>query len=569
MQRPGSNEPYLTSAVLLTSNCLLGSNIAEAIESFLIPTIQQMQRNTALHVAFVLEGVLLEQLEQHYPEQLAALQALSKSKQAEFFPTPHFRPHAALCDATELKQQLLSNQERLAALALTTSPVAYLSLHLYPYLKSSGLAFNSILLETSDENLLAQNANLIRRSKMPISLHQIATNRELSPSELSNIKHSEKFAGQNCHLAAYHDLAISQLQLSEAIFHQQLMLEHNRISADFAQLRSDTAFLTGKDSVTKRITKAARFLALIKHESIWQLESEKIATLRIAAFAAVISADVEIEAIRYADIDPNEGWARLLEKTPTADYYTIDTQLLRMTFSRKSHGGLISCHYKPRKINLCNVLCQSDYRYSFCTSLIEKPENASQLLHSAPAAPATEINYLKNRRTSGLVGIRLTKSFAQHSDVKLVEDYTVRSGLGAYNNNSTTGWTFEHWLEGKPSDNALVRIDFHFQLATPIPHAISTRALTIASAEAEHAAFLDKPHLLQTNDISGGLHGIRLIDGINNFTIDLRSAKPLVAATVIPQIEGEVLQGIAASFYLPAKNLLEDNHSNTIYVSIP
>ena len=109
---------------------------------------------------------------------------------------------------------------------------------------------------------------------------------------------------------------------------------------------------------------------------------------------------------------------------------------------------------------------------------------------------------------------------------------------------------------------------FVFMLPSGTQNGVSLRPLSSAGGEGKTALKLDDPLLLQTKDVEGGLYGGRLIDGIDNFVMDIRSAKPLSALGCFPLVSESSFGGFVMLFFLDARRIFQDDKANTIFLSI-
>ena len=113
---------------------------------------------------------------------------------------------------------------------------------------------------------------------------------------------------------------------------------------------------------------------------------------------------------------------------------------------------------------------------------------------------------------------------------------------------------------------------FVFMLPSATLGGASLRPLSSAGGEGPKVFPLETALLLENKDVEGGLCGGRLIDGIENFVMDIRSAKPLNALGCFPltyQHQGTAaFGGIVLLFFLEARRVFQDDKANTIFLSI-
>ncbi len=319
------------------------------------------------------------------------------------------------------------------------------------------------------------------------------------------------------------------------------------------------------------------FLAARSSE-LWNLRAGILPSRR-AIVEHVVRAQVEIDTLMKPETDPTIGWVDYELRDfdgDGIDDVIADTQLLRLAFSAGTAGGLASFEYKARKADLTGAYHPDGNCESFVDGLLEiaadkiKPADLPGISARITPAQGDRAETLVTKHTKDLFGLRLLRSSGKQ---RWVKHYTLRAGIGAHLSNSTTGFSCEYWIEGDvpaPSASAVTR--FVFLLPSATDSGASLRPLASAGGESQKVFPLAEPLVLKHGDVEGGLYGGRLIDGIENFVMDIRSAKPLSALGCYPlryrEREVECFGGFVLLFFVDAKRIYQDDKANTIFLSI-
>ncbi|MFN8389530.1 MAG: hypothetical protein U0136_04500 [Bdellovibrionota bacterium] len=345
---------------------------------------------------------------------------------------------------------------------------------------------------------------------------------------------------------------------------------------------------------TERLRAARRFYLKTHHADFMlgtakQFRSHK---LRRAFADAVLCAQVELDTIVHPEVDPLHGWITYAVESGAGQHtpkVVVDSQLKTLFFEPTLAGALVEFDYKPRKVNLSNTSDLQCRNLSFIDGVLEL--SSAELKASSMQAVAERLvpqegdraEPLVTRHTPDLFGLRLIRTLTPKSlktessaAVSLVKHYAVKAGIGAYLNNATTGFSVEHWVEGTPpsGSNHYLVSQFCFSLPSGNAEGMSLRPLSIAGGTAEVALTLDELRFVENRDVPGGLYGTRLIDGINGFVMDLRSAKPLNGMAVFPLVADPELPpedgcgGVCCLFFVELRRVTGDDKANTIFLSI-
>ena len=331
---------------------------------------------------------------------------------------------------------------------------------------------------------------------------------------------------------------------------------------------------------------ARKALALARSAELWSPVDFKRPSIRRCIYEQVNIAQVEIDIITQPDIDPVLGWVRHmhLPNEESVKYVAIDTQLMRLHFDLARAGALTEFDYKGRKANLASTAWDGNDSLSFIEGLLElQPAELStaklpEINRILTPAPGSATGALITRQTKDLTGLRLIRTAGVRGlkkngtqSARIVKHYTVKAGIGAHLPNVTTGFSQEYWLEGDSAPGSAVYCVSRYSLMLPSanPDSISFRPLASAGGEAPKSIPYSQ-FFLNVNDIEGGLYGLRLIDGVSNFVLDIRSAKQLNGIGVLPleRVSDTEMNGIVLLFFVGAGRIFEDDKANTIFFSI-
>ncbi|MCC6954750.1 MAG: hypothetical protein IT290_11595 [Deltaproteobacteria bacterium] len=340
------------------------------------------------------------------------------------------------------------------------------------------------------------------------------------------------------------------------------------------EIRQRFAAATGQEHSASRspaqrahLEAAERFILMA--ESAFALESESLEADRLF-FEAVISADVELDYYLHPDVDPTIGWVRPADAG--AGRLAIDTQLARFLFLQDRHL-LVEIDDKPRKINLVPqgpVDGSSPALGFFLASDADFQKGVGKRI----AAPTTGNTPALLRSSPDVATLRLqppveiaTAEKSKPADVQVTIDFSARSGVGAHLTNSTTGFTVEYWVDAEAAPKGVYAV-IELSLVIPSTSGVATTLKPLTSVGGVSALRFpgDARVSLTTANVEGGLHGVRLIDGIDSYVVDLRSAKPLNAVEVLPL--GKNADGLIIRLALDAARIYGDEKLNSLFVSI-
>lgn len=299
--------------------------------------------------------------------------------------------------------------------------------------------------------------------------------------------------------------------------------------------------------------------------------------------AALISGMVEIDQVTHPQIDPSQGWVEMMASKllPEGDSFGVDTQLMRLFFGER---GLCTWAYKPRRIDLCS---------SGLSSPIEWVQDQNTLLPTGVFTTASPVEvWSVLRRSKDIQVLRSQKNLPSKWGSGIVyKDFIFKAGIGAHLPCSTTGFSIELWMEDLgvtfPPEAVLVQ---QWLLTFPgcAMDAISFRTLHSFGGISEHAQGLSDFVIQHERDVSAGLHGLRVIDGLESLVIDFRTARGLKAVSYqklfrsqFPsaqkgagpdptgkEVMSDEVSGLVLSFYFDVHRMMGEDRTNTLFVSI-
>ncbi len=257
---------------------------------------------------------------------------------------------------------------------------------------------------------------------------------------------------------------------------------------------------------------------------------------------------VELEAYLHPDIDPTIGW---VERETTDDHELFSTQLADYILDKQ--GRMLTLDYKPRKCALVSSYLPPSFDLTFTipTEAISKSKTAL------------------TRKTKDLCSIRFEETRkAEFGEFGVFRELTFRAGVGAHLPNSTTGFSFEYWLEGDFPEDLFVKTAFSFCLPSPGMEAGLIKPLLCVGGVSERRYYLETAKQVDLKELTGGAYGVRIIDSVEDLTMDLRSAKQLENVTIMPNNAGGIYLGSTVTVSVNASRINGDDKSNTLFFSI-
>lgn len=323
-----------------------------------------------------------------------------------------------------------------------------------------------------------------------------------------------------------------------------------------------------------RLNKAEKLLNEAS-AALTPVESQQEFSVRNAFYNAALQCQVELDCLKHGEVDPTAGFLDFSPASRPGETLLIENQLSRLYLDLLGAGSIYSFEYLPRRINLSGSL----------PSLLDYPISASsdQALrqelfqtHEARERGSGPLKITVMKHTPGLLTLRTKRDFLNTPvGGVLYRDLTVKAGVGAHLQGATTGFSVEYWLDdGERSQVESSFIVCEFNLTLPSLNsvsdgAISVRALQSVGAVSTEVLNLSSPHFLSQSSQPGGLHGARLIDGLEEIGIDFRFSKPLSAVAVAPVFDSlGIPLAIKLQFVMAASRIYSDAKSNMLFLSI-
>lgn len=263
---------------------------------------------------------------------------------------------------------------------------------------------------------------------------------------------------------------------------------------------------------------------------------------------------VDLEAYLKPDVDPTFGW---IEKQSIDNVTLLNTQLA--DYILDDHGRLTSLDYKPRKTALLSLLLPP----SFNLNLSGEMDSQSDIGRKSALT----------RKTKDLCAVRFEDTRkAEFGSFSCYREFMFRAGVGAHLPNATTGFSFEYWIEGELPADLVATVSFSFCLPSPSVEAGFIKPLLCVGGVSERRYYLEKFKTVDLSELTGGAYGVRIIDSIEDLTMDLRSAKQIEEITISPVFSGDkqnpIYLGSTVSLSVRANRINGDDKSNTLFVSI-
>ena len=342
-----------------------------------------------------------------------------------------------------------------------------------------------------------------------------------------------------------------------------------------------------QEAKAQRIDAARRYYLYAQQVDLLDPDIASLPAVRQAVFDALIRGSVLADEIRAPETDPLVGWLRQAECDIDGDgekELVIETHLARAVLKPANQGRVLEYDYKPRKINLIDFpegapSAAPSFELSF-GRLVETVTSGriERLTTSAQAIPDQNGGQTWRRIKHSLdlstvripVQLRAPLPGGQTAAVTIFKEFTFKAALGAYLTNSTTGFSLEYWIEETGAISSaypLILLELSFLL--PSLQSADTAAFPLlpVGGISEKSVTAATACVFTSANVEGGLSGIRLVDRIEEFTVDIRSAKQLTAAAIRPG-PGDHPCGAAITLALDARRITGDDHSNTIFVSI-
>lgn len=250
----------------------------------------------------------------------------------------------------------------------------------------------------------------------------------------------------------------------------------------------------------------------------------------------LLSAHVELMYFIHDQTDPVTGW---LEVKSDEHIFELKNPFLSLTLDIQKYGLISLIEYYPRK-----TLLLEGAESAYCCITEEETLHEDILPHHIQGTSTQAIrneekkmDYKIIRRQSDLYAVRFDEPIVEHfinssekaAQITCCKVFYIKSGLGSFVQNSTTGFTLEYWLENlnETKESSLFSINLPI-LFPGDKETISMRALSAMGGEDNKLHYLkDIPGIIRSEEIQGGLFGLRIINSVSHFVIDYRFARPI------------------------------------------
>lgn len=282
---------------------------------------------------------------------------------------------------------------------------------------------------------------------------------------------------------------------------------------------------------------------------------------RAAIVRSFNRSQVIFDSILYPETAPEVGWAACL---PHKDerWEVVDTALMRLYFDKFQGGQLCWFDYKPRKLNFCNAATGGELLP--CLKSYILPPNKS-LPGDVLGVFDQEAVSLITANTPDVLSMRLSTTCA---DMKLDAALDFHAGFGGHLKEANTGFSVELELEGEVPENSQYCIEWNYSMQSGELDGMNAYALKAVGGVEDGLHSLSVPLTLTKQHASGGLYGVRLIDGVGSLITDFRFSRPLNKIIIEPLLDEAGYQGSRLRLFCPAADLADAGKRCVLFVSI-
>ena len=278
---------------------------------------------------------------------------------------------------------------------------------------------------------------------------------------------------------------------------------------------------------------------------------------------------VNLDACIKPEIDPNEGWVQaqsLHYDNDQLEEFKFDTQLMTLAIKPALSAGLVEWLFKPKKLNFLHSFTNRNIKPSFICGLSD-PQQRIILFDKQPSHLEIKLHTLDQI-------CLVARTFVVYHDlpITICSEFLVKAGLGAHRQNSTTGFSYTYWLE---SDSIIPTTHELLLRINPIMPTRKTEAteaylLHDLSAVDQNPFRLTSLSCFADKDYPNGLHGIRLVDTISPYAMDIRSQQPLSQLNISPLYEEDMSVYYGSQIDVKTNIVQKQNKTkqNTIYISL-
>ena len=307
-------------------------------------------------------------------------------------------------------------------------------------------------------------------------------------------------------------------------------------------------------------------------------------------YNAVLKSQVDIDFVPKPEVDPNDGWVRFMVENYNNDQqelFCVDTQLMTLRFSPYYQGAMLGFEYKPRKNNFLppaddgitpsfltyfadsiNLSAFADLSDFALRSKAGKSVKAHGTKTDKAVEASAKVETVILSHTQDLLQV-LFRPISPATTNPVFKHYKIKAGMGAHLHHCTTGFTMRYWFDGSTTNisSKYLVLEMNFLLPTGVADSTSAQALMSVGGVDSHLHSLTLKTMIEK--APGGLHGVRLIDGLDNFVMDIRSAQQLTAVSLAPLLDKDKHhRGTQVKFYIKTSDIDSAEKSNHIFVSI-
>ncbi|HMO16730.1 MAG TPA: hypothetical protein PJ989_01425 [Oligoflexia bacterium] len=320
------------------------------------------------------------------------------------------------------------------------------------------------------------------------------------------------------------------------------------------------------------LEKARNFMNLI-NQYPKLLPGEKLDSLRRILYKEcwtnLLHAHVEIAFFLYEQLDPLIGW---IEYDDSSEAYPVHNLLtnpfINLSFDKSRNGEISTIEYFPRKI----LLSDSDRSLFFTLSESLPDDNKCSLDPDDSVNQYPEIQEPKlMRKQLDLMAIRFDESLKTGTDSALLRKVIyLKSNLGSFMPNSTTGFSCEFWIESEAHIEIPQFLNMHLTIRLPNnSDLVKTRPLLPMGGEGSMKD-INKSDGIIFNQVNNptGLSGIRLIESSSHFVADIRFAKTINQIFLKCDSSNLIETKLSLVFSVRAKDSLTFDKIQTMHFSI-
>lgn len=286
----------------------------------------------------------------------------------------------------------------------------------------------------------------------------------------------------------------------------------------------------------------------------------------------LLHSQVELAYYLNEQLDPQFGWLDFEEsEQENPEWASLTNPFISIKFDTHRQGTVSRIEYFPRKLLLLD--CEPSHFFSLSPVATGEIRTHTIVKSSDIESSKTpRVPPFVARRQLDLMALRFDEKVpfgSNHSTSTVRKTIYFKSMLGAFMPNSTTGYSFEFWLEESPEDINELYLIFHHTVLMPNQRdLISMRPLLPLAGEGQLHYLTEDALMLRSEDLSGGLSGLRLIEGSSHFVLDYRFARTIEQLTVQCGASSSYETKVHIAFSMKASSVLTFDQIQTMYFCI-